>query len=103
VIGTSKGRGFAGVVKRHHSKPGPVSHGSMYHRRPGSMGGSSWPSRVYKGKPLPGHLGAQRATTLNLIVVQADPKNHLLAVRGSVPGHVNGYVIIRKNIRGRKG
>jgi len=102
VIGTSKGRGFTGVIKRHHSKPGPNTHGSMYHRRPGSMGGSSWPSRVYPGKPLPGHMGNHRTTTLNLVVVQTDAKNNLLAVKGSVPGHINGYVIIRENIRGKK-
>jgi len=103
VIGTSKGRGFAGPIKRHHSKPGPDTHGSMYHRRPGSMGGSSWPSRVFKGKPLAGHMGHQRTTTLNLIVVQTDPENNLIALKGSVPGHTNGYVIIRKNVRSRKG
>jgi len=103
IIGTSKGRGFQGPYKRHHSKPGPDSHGSMYHRRPGSMGGSSWPSRVFKNKPLAGHMGDQRCTTLNLVVVQTDPENNLIAVKGSVPGHVNAYVIIRKNIRSRKG
>ncbi|MCX8036966.1 MAG: 50S ribosomal protein L3 [Candidatus Sumerlaeia bacterium] len=103
VIGTSKGRGFQGPYKRHHSKPGPETHGSMYHRRPGSMGGSSWPSRVFPGKPLAGHMGNHRSTTLNLQVVQTDPENNLIAVKGSVPGHVNAFVIIRKNIRSRKG
>jgi len=102
VIGTSKGRGFQGPYKRHHSKPGPETHGSMYHRRPGSMGGSSWPSRVFKNKPLAGHMGNQRSTTLNLIVVQTDLENNLIALKGSVPGHVNAYVIIRKNVRSRK-
>jgi large subunit ribosomal protein L3 len=103
IIGTSKGRGFAGPYKRHHSKPGPDSHGSMYHRRPGSMGGSSWPSRVFPNKPLAGHMGNQRSTILNLRVVQTDPENNLIAVKGSVPGHINAFVIIRKNVRDRKG
>jgi large subunit ribosomal protein L3 len=103
IIGTSKGRGFAGPYKRHHSKPGPDTHGSMYHRRPGSMGGSSWPSRVFPGKLLAGHMGNQRSTTLHLKVVQTDPENNLIAVKGSVPGHVNGFVIIRKNVRSMKG
>jgi len=103
VIGTSKGRGFAGPVKRHHSKPGPDSHGSMYHRRPGSMGGSSWPSRVLPGKPLAGHMGNHRCTAQSLKVVQTDPENNLIAVKGSIPGHINGFVIICKNVRSRKG
>jgi len=99
IIGTSKGRGFAGPIKRHHSKPGPETHGSMYHRRPGSMGGSSWPSRTFPGKPLAGHMGNHRSTSQNLRVVQTDPENNLIAVKGSVPGHVNGFVIIHKNVR----
>jgi len=103
IIGTSKGRGFQGPVKRHHSKPGPDTHGSMYHRRPGSMGGSSWPSRVFPGKPLAGHMGSQRSTSQNLRVVQTDPENNLIAVRGSVPGHTNAFVIIRTIVRARKG
>ncbi|MBM3333759.1 50S ribosomal protein L3 [Candidatus Sumerlaeota bacterium] len=100
VVGTSKGRGFAGPYKRHGSKPGPETHGSMYHRRPGSMGGSSYPSRVFKGKPLAGHMGNARCTVLNLIVVRADPENNLLALKGSVPGHLNSYVLVRKPVRG---
>ena len=103
VIGTSKGRGFAGSIKRHGTSRGPESHGSRYHRRPGSMGPSAYPSRVFKGKKLPGHMGNHRTTTTNLTVMQTDEENHLIAVKGSVPGHINGFVIIRKNARSRKG
>jgi len=103
VIGKSKGRGFAGTIKRFHTKRGPETHGSRYHRRPGSMGASAFPSRTFKGKGVPGHMGNHRTTTLNLTVVQTDPENNLLAVKGSIPGHINGYVIIRKNVRTRKG
>lgn len=103
VTGTSKGRGFAGTIKRHGTSRGPETHGSRYHRRPGSMGPSAYPSRVFKGKKLPGHMGNRRATSLKLTVVQTDPENNVLAVKGSVPGHVNSYLIIRKNVRGGKG
>jgi large subunit ribosomal protein L3 len=102
VTGLSKGRGFAGTVKRHHSKRGPESHGSMYHRRPGSMGGSSDPSRVFKGKALPGHMGNARCTILNLKVVRTDKDKNLLVLRGSVPGHMNSYLIIRKSVKGQR-
>jgi large subunit ribosomal protein L3 len=103
VVGTSKGRGFAGTIKRYGTKRGPETHGSMYHRRPGSMGASSYPSRTFKGKRLPGRMGNRRCTVENLTVVQTDPENNVLAVRGSVPGHINSYVIIRRNSRKRKG
>lgn len=96
VIGKSLGRGFAGTIKRYNTSRGPESHGSMYHRRPGSMGASAYPSHTFKGKHLPGHMGDARVTIKNLIVVMADPENNLIAVRGSVPGHKNGYVMIRK-------
>lgn len=102
IIGSSKGRGFAGVVKRHHSKPGPDGHGSMYHRRPGSMGGSSAPSRVFKLKPLAGRMGNTQVTAQNLKVVKIDPEKNLLFVRGSVPGAPNGYVLIRPTVKGRR-
>ncbi len=102
VVGTSKGRGYMGPVKRHHSKPGPASHGSMYHRRPGAMSGSSDPSRVYKLKPSAGHMGAGRVTALNLQGVRADPGRTLLVVRGSVPGAPNGYVVIRPTVKVRR-
>ncbi len=96
ISGTSKGRGFAGVLKRHNSHPGPNSHGSMYHNGPGSMGGASDPSRVFKGKKLPGHYGSERVTVKNLKIVKADAARNLLLIKGSVPGANGGYVIIRK-------
>lgn len=96
VCGTSKGRGFTGVHKRHGSRPGPKSHGSMYHNRPGSNGGSSEPARTFKGKPLAGHHGHSRVTTKNLKVVKTDPARNLILIKGSVPGANGGYVIIRK-------
>jgi len=99
VMGISKGRGFAGTVKRHHSSRGPESHGSMYHRGPGSMGGSSDPSRVFKGKALPGHMGNSRCTILNLQVVKTDKEKNLLVLKGSVPGHMNSYLLIRKSVK----
>ena len=99
VTGISKGRGFAGTVKRHHTSRGPESHGSMYHRGPGSMGGSSDPARVFKGKKLPGHMGNSRCTILNLKVVKTDKEKNLLVLKGSVPGHMNSYLLIRKTVK----
>ena len=99
VTGISKGRGFAGTIKRHHTSRGPESHGSMYHRGPGSMGGSSDPSRVFKGKALPGHMGNSRCTIQNLKVVKTDKEKNLLVLRGSVPGHMNSYLLIRKSVK----
>jgi large subunit ribosomal protein L3 len=98
VIGTSRGKGFAGVVKRHHFKGGAATHGSMFHRAPGSIGASSYPSRVVKGMRAAGHLGADRVTTRNLRIVKVDAENHLLIVRGAVPGGPGGYVVIRKAV-----
>jgi len=97
VIGVSKGKGFQGVVRRHHYAGGPESHGSMFHRHPGSIGASSYPSRVWKGKALPGHMGAERVTTQRLKVVESRPDEHLLFVRGAIPGAANGIVVIRKS------
>jgi len=97
VIGVSKGKGFQGVVRRHHYSGGPESHGSMFHRHPGSIGASSFPSRVWKGKTLPGHMGAERITTQRLKVVESRPDEHLLFVRGAIPGAANGIVVIRKS------
>ncbi len=102
VTGVSKGRGFAGPMKRHHSKRGPETHGSMYHRRTGSIGSSAWPSRVVKGKSMGGHLGAVRSTIQNIEVIRTDKENNLLIVRGAVPGPNNGYVMIRKAVRQAK-
>ncbi len=102
VTGTSKGRGFASGRKRHKLKPGPESHGSMYHNRPGSNGGSSAPSRTFPGRKLAGHMGDTRVTIKNLVIVKTDAERNLLMVRGSIPGTNTGYVMIRKT-SGRKG
>jgi len=96
VIGTSKGKGFAGVVKRWGFKGGKASHGSMFHRAPGSIGASAFPSRVIKGKKLPGHMGQKRVTVRNLTVIQTDKENNLLVIKGAVPGAIGGYVLIKK-------
>ena len=98
VIGTSRGKGFQGVVRRHHFKGGVSSHGSMFHRAPGSIGASSYPSRVVKGMRMGGHMGDARVTVRNLKVIRVDEENNLLLVEGSVPGGPNGIVVIRKAI-----
>ena len=98
VIGVSRGKGFQGVVKRHHFRGGAATHGSMFHRAPGSIGASSFPSRVVKGMRAAGRMGADRVTTRNLKVVQIDGENNLLVLRGAVPGAPGGYVIIRKAV-----
>ncbi len=98
VIGTSRGKGFQGVVKRHHFAGGAASHGSMFHRAPGSIGASSYPSRVVKGMRMGGHMGSTRVTVRNLKVIRVDADNNLLLVEGSVPGGPNAIVIIRKAI-----
>lgn len=95
VVGTSKGRGFAGVVKRHHFTGGRETHGCVTHKQPGSIGASAYPSRVIKGKRLPGRMGGARVTVKNLEVVGLDAEQNLLWVRGSVPGAPNGTVLIR--------
>ena len=100
VIGISKGKGFQGVVKRHHYAGGPESHGSMFHRHPGSMGASSYPSRVWKGKTLPGHMGARQITAQRLKVVESRPDENLLFVRGAIPGAANGLIMVRKSKKG---
>lgn len=97
VVGVSKGKGFQGVVKRHHYGGGPESHGSMFHRAPGSIGSSSYPSRVWKGKTLPGHMGAERVTVQRLKVIESRPEENLLFVRGGIPGAENGLVLVRKS------
>ena len=102
VIGISKGRGFQGVVKRHGFKGGRATHGSMFHRGPGSIGQSSYPSRVLKGMRGPGRMGGDRVTVRNLRVVQVDTDNHQLVVRGAIPGAPGGYVVIRKAVAPRR-
>jgi large subunit ribosomal protein L3 len=103
VTGTSKGRGFAGVIKRWGFAGMKQTHGAeKNHRRPGSIGHSSWPSRVFKGKKMPGRLGGKRVTTQNLQVVQADTERNLLLVKGAVPGPPNGLLIIKKAVKGKQ-
>jgi large subunit ribosomal protein L3 len=99
VTGTTKGRGFAGGVKRHGFRGGKASHGSMFHRAPGSIGASAFPSRVFKGKRLPGHMGHERKTVQNLRVIGVRPENNVILVKGAVPGSKNGIVLIRKAIK----
>jgi large subunit ribosomal protein L3 len=98
VIATSRGRGFQGVVKRHHFGGGAATHGSMFHRAPGSIGASSFPSRVVKGMRAAGRMGADRVTTRNLRVVSVDADHHLLVLCGAVPGAPGGVVIIRQAV-----
>ena len=98
VIGVSRGKGFQGVVRRHHFRGGAATHGSMFHRAPGSIGASSFPSRVVKGMRAAGRMGADRVTTRNLRVVAVDAENNLLVVRGAVPGAPGNYVVVRKAI-----
>ena len=101
VCGTSKGRGFAGTIKRHNFRRGPESHGSMNVREPGSIGQSAYPSRVIKGTKSSGHMGHEQVTTLNLEVVEADPERNLLLVKGSVPGPNGGVVIVRNAVKAK--
>jgi large subunit ribosomal protein L3 len=96
VIGVSKGRGFAGFHKRHHFGGGGGAHGSMFHRAPGSIGASAFPSRVLKGMRAAGHMGVDQVTVRNLRVVQVVPDDHTLVVQGAVPGPEGGYVVVRK-------
>ena len=102
VIGTSRGKGFQGVVKRHHFAGGRASHGSMFHRAPGSIGASSFPSRVVKGMRMAGHMGSDRVTVRNLKVLRVDAENNLLLVEGAVPGGPNSVVVIRKAVAAKK-
>jgi large subunit ribosomal protein L3 len=98
VIGVSKGKGFQGVIRRHNFRGGAATHGSMFHRAPGSIGASSFPSRVVKGMRAAGRMGGDRVTTRNLKVVAVDAENNLLVVHGAVPGAPGGYVVVRKAI-----
>jgi len=103
VIGTSKGKGFAGGIKRHGWSGGPRTHGSNFHRAPGSIGQSATPGHVIKGKPMPGHMGNARITVQNLEVVTVDDTKNLLAVRGAVPGANGGLVIVKQSVKGNDG
>ena len=102
ITGTSKGKGFQGVIKRHGQSRGPMGHGSMYHRRPGSMGSTSTPGRVFKGKKLPGHMGVQTVTIQNLDVVRVDMDKNVLLVKGSVPGPKGAILKIRATVKSDK-
>jgi large subunit ribosomal protein L3 len=102
VVGTGRGKGFQGVVKRHHFAGGAATHGSMFHRAPGSIGASSFPSRVVKGMRAAGRMGGGRVTIHNLKVLRVDPDNHLLIVEGGVPGAPTDYLIIRKAVTLKK-
>jgi large subunit ribosomal protein L3 len=99
VIGTSKGRGFAGLVKRHHFRGGPASHGSMFHRAAGSIGASSFPSRVFPGMKMAGRMGTQQVTIRNLEIVSVDTEDNVIAVKGAIPGPNGGYVMVRRSKR----
>ena len=96
IVGTSKGKGFQGVVKRHHFRGGAATHGSMFHRAPGSIGSSAFPSRVLKGMRAAGHMGSDTVTQRNVKVVRVDAETNILVVKGAVPGASGGYVVIRK-------
>jgi large subunit ribosomal protein L3 len=96
VSGISKGKGFQGVMKRHNFKGGPDSHGSMFNRAPGSIGGSSFPSRVWRGMRMAGHMGSERITTKNLTVVDVRPEQNLILIKGAVPGPKDTIIEIRK-------
>jgi large subunit ribosomal protein L3 len=102
VIGISRGKGFQGVMKRHNFRGGAATHGSMFHRAPGSIGASSFPSRVVKGMRAAGRMGGDRVTTRNLKIVQVDGDNNLLLIRGAVPGAPGTYIIVRKAIAAKK-
>jgi large subunit ribosomal protein L3 len=102
VTATSKGKGFQGVIKRWNFAGGRATHGSMFHRAPGSIGASAWPSRVFKGKKMAGQMGNKRVTVQSLQVVEVRPEENLILVKGAVPGAKNALVIIRKGIKAKK-
>jgi large subunit ribosomal protein L3 len=102
VSGMSKGKGFQGVTKRFGQKTGPNTHGSMYHRRPGSMGSGTSPGRVFKGKKLPGHMGMDNTTIQNLEVVRVDADRNLILIRGAVPGPKGGLLVIKNTVKSGK-
>ena len=102
ITGTTKGKGFQGVIKRHGQSRGPMGHGSMYHRRPGSMGSTSTPGRVFKGKKLPGHMGVETVTIQKLEVVNVDLDKNVILVKGSVPGNKGAILKIRNSVKSSK-
>jgi len=100
VVGTSKGKGFQGPIKRHGQSRGPETHGSRYHRRPGSMGACSYPGRVFKNKKLAGHMGSVKVTVQNLEVVKVDAEKNLLLIKGAIPGAKGSVVTVKSAIKG---
>lgn len=96
ISGISKGRGFQGTIKRHGFSRGPKTHGNRNHRKPGSIGNSAWPGKVFKGKKLPGHMGVKRETVKNLTIVDIKPEENLLLVKGAVPGCKTGILEVQK-------
>ncbi|RJP27889.1 MAG: 50S ribosomal protein L3 [Actinobacteria bacterium] len=102
ITGRSRGKGFAGVIKRHNFSGGPGSHGAHFHRAPGAIGACATPSRVFKGTRMPGRMGAEKVTALNLEVVDVKPERNLLLLRGSVPGPDGGLLVIRESVKARK-
>jgi len=101
VTGVTKGRGFQGAIKRWNSATGRRTHGSRFHRRPGSLGANTSPGRVFKNKKMPGHMGDAQRTIQNLRVVDIDQENNVIALKGSVPGHRDGFLIIRPSVKAR--
>ena len=101
--GITKGKGFQGVMKKHNFHGGPGGHGSMHHRLPGSVGASSYPSRVFKNQKMPGRLGGDKVTAQNLVVEKVDAENKVMLVRGAVPGAKNGMVLVKKSVKKEKG
>lgn len=99
VSGTSKGKGFQGTIKRYGQSGGPETHGSMYHRRVGSMSANTNPARVFKGKKLPGHMGLEKITVQNLEVVKVDGERNLLLVKGAVPGPKGGLLVVKNTVK----
>ena len=102
VAGITKGKGYADTIKRWGTHRGPMTHGSGYHRGPGSMGMCSDPGRVFKGKKLPGHLGVERVTIQNLTVVKVDAEKNIMLIKGGVPGPKGGLLIVKNTVKGRK-
>lgn len=102
IVGTGRGKGFQGVVRRHHFGGGANTHGSMFHRAPGSIGASSFPSRVVKGMRMGGRMGGAKTTVHNLKVLRVDAENHLLVVEGGIPGAPSSYVVLRKAVKAKR-
>lgn len=100
VVGTAKGKGFAGVIKKYNFNRGPMAHGSMYHRRPGSLGATG-PARVFKGRRLPGRMGGHRVTVQGLEIIKVDPEKNLLLIKGAVPGRNGGMVQVKESVKAR--